>query len=56
MVLWEASTSLPETACATVSPALSPLHFLGLDQNKGRKQNGSLFHPSAPELQEPSVM
>ena len=56
LVLWEVSMSLPETACATVPPALSPCHFLGLDGNKARKQKWFIFHALAPELQEPSVM
>ena len=56
VVLWEAGTSLPETACATVSPALSPFHFLGLDENKVKKQRWVIFHPPAPELQKPSVL
>ena len=56
VVLWEASTSLPETACATVSPALSPFHFLGLDENKAKKQRWVIFQPPAPELQKPSVL
>ena len=56
VVLSEASTCLPETACSTVSPDLSSFHFLDLDENKARKQKWLIFHPPAPELQKPSVV